>query len=427
MADRVDNHSLKERVNEILTDRAKVNNIVDIIEQLNCNDTVSVVNCIDGLGKIFTSFLKSGECRPLGRGKSPRKKNEGENAEGPEEIFRTWLNQNYRATIKKCLELLLHSPNQEVQQQSLTTLMDLLRTESQKLHENFHGYIFPNQFFLRIMTSMIDGSRNMESVIKLFKQYLHFTDISYYVLRNLSRIISKILETRPQSKESSAYFSRNVYHLLRQLSIPKSEGDMSCLFSTPNNGDQSGDGGTLPIDHSVTNLASHKKVFTSAWTSFLNLPLDVDIHRLVLVALEKVMPNLLNPKILMDFLTDSYNIGGVTSILSLNSLFVLIHQYNLDYPDFYKRFYSLFDAEIFHLKYRARFFYLADLFLTSTHLPAYLVAAFIKRLSRLALKAPPSGIALILTFVGNLIRRHPSCKILIHRKKVKLSEYPLIL
>ena len=390
MADRVDNHSLKERVNEILTDRAKVNNIVDIIEQLNCNDTVSVVNCIDGLGKIFTSFLKSGECRPLGRGKSPRKKNEGENAEGPEEIFRTWLNQNYRATIKKCLELLLHSPNQEVQQQSLTTLMDLLRTESQNLHENFHGYIFPNQFFL-------------------------------------SRIISKILETRPQSKESSAYVSRNVYHLLCQLSIPKSEGDMSCLFSTPNNGDQSGDGGTLPIDHSVTNLASHKKVFTSAWTSFLNLPLDVDIHRLVLVALEKVMPNLLNPKILMDFLTDSYNIGGVTSILSLNSLFVLIHQYNLDYPDFYKRFYSLFDAEIFHLKYRARFFYLADLFLTSTHLPAYLVAAFIKRLSRLALKAPPSGIALILTFVGNLIRRHPSCKILIHRKKVKLSEYPLIL
>ena len=37
-----------------------------------------------------------------------------------------------------------------------------------------------------------------------------------------------------------------------------------------------------------------------------------------------------------------------------------------------------------HVKYRARFFHLSDLFLSSTHLPEYLVAAFVKRLARSA-------------------------------------------
>ena len=52
---------------------------------------------------------------------------------------------------------------------------------------------------------------------------------------------------------------------------------------------------------------------------------------------------------------------------------------------------------------------------TARHLPSYLVAAFIKRLSRLSLTAPPSGLAVILPFVFNLVRRHPNCEVLMHR------------
>jgi len=37
-----------------------------------------------------------------------------------------------------------------------------------------------------------------------------------------------------------------------------------------------------------------------------------------------------------------------------------------DYPDFYQKLYALLEPAIFHVKYRARFFYLLDLFLTST-------------------------------------------------------------
>ena len=46
-------------------------------------------------------------------------------------------------------------------------------------------------------------------------------------------------------------------------------------------------------------------------------------------------------------------------------------------------------------------------------MPESLVAAFIKRLARLALIAPPQDILIILYFIGNLIIRHPGLKRLI--------------
>lgn len=37
-----------------------------------------------------------------------------------------------------------------------------------------------------------------------------------------------------------------------------------------------------------------------------------------------------------------------------------------EYPDFYQKLYGLLDPSIFHVKYRARFFHLVDLFLSSS-------------------------------------------------------------
>merc|ERR1719510_2414300 len=46
--------------------------------------------------------------------------------------------------------------------------------------------------------------------------------------------------------------------------------------------------------------------------------------------------------------------------------------------------------------------------MTSSHLPQYLVAAFVKRLSRLSLTAPADAILVVLPFIGNLLIRHKS-------------------
>lgn len=48
-------------------------------------------------------------------------------------------------------------------------------------------------------------------------------------------------------------------------------------------------------------------------------------------------------------------------------------------------------------------------------LPMYMVTAFIKKLSRMALTAPPYGVLLIIELVINLLVRHNTCRALVHR------------
>lgn len=399
--------ALKEKIRDVLSNPSKINDVVDIIEELDSKNTSVVLECIDGLGKIFPTLAMSGTCPLTSKASKVSKRKVSDN---PHEIFQRWLNQNYTQTVNKLLGF-LQSPISEVTEKALNTLMIFIQAESQKMQKNSLDFIFSNDLFLKIVEKSTDSLDNNDSLVAFFKPYLQYNDICYYMLKNLSRVILKFSGS---ASEFGTYFSRNVFHILLLITIPQCKDELDNLFVIPiepilTNQDA--------INHNVMKLNAYKKVFTNAWMAFLGLPLDKVLYRQVLIMLEdKVIPHLVDPKILMDFLVDSYDIGGVTSILALNSLFVLIHKYNLDYPDFYKKLYSLFDAEVFHLKYRARFFYLADLFLMSTHLPAYLVAAFIKRLSRLGLSAPPHGVALIITFVGNLICRHPICQVLIHRK-----------
>lgn len=60
--------------------------------------------------------------------------------------------------------------------------------------------------------------------------------------------------------------------------------------------------------------------------------------------------------IFSDFLTRSYDIGGVISIMALSSLFILMTQHGLEYPKFYEKLYALLVPAVFMAKHRARFF-----------------------------------------------------------------------
>lgn len=57
---------------------------------------------------------------------------------------------------------------------------------------------------------------------------------------------------------------------------------------------------------------------------------------------------------------------------------------------------------------------LLDSCLKSSLLPAYLAAAFCKKLSRLALFVPPAGALVIIALVNNLLQRHTSINCLVH-------------
>ncbi|CAN0140853.1 unnamed protein product, partial [Hapterophycus canaliculatus] len=125
------------------------------------------------------------------------------------------------------------------------------------------------------------------------------------------------------------------------------------------------------------------QVFGDAWLACLRLPLPPALYRRVLLFLPgNVIPYMPSPMRLADFLTAAYDLGGVQSVLALDALFLLMQSHDLDYPGFYDSLYRLVTPDMMHAKYRARFFRMVDLCLTSSHVPAYVVAAFLKRFSR---------------------------------------------
>lgn len=170
----------------------------------------------------------------------------------------------------------------------------------------------------------------------------------------------------------------------------------------------------------------YRKAFSKAWLALLALPFTAAQHKLLLKHLpEHVVPNMRNPMLLADYLTQSYATGGMVSVLALESLFHLIVHHNLDYPDFFLSLYNLCTVEVFSAKYRAKFMQLLSTSLKSVNLPAYLVAAFCKRLASLALHSPTPNSQFCIAQVTWLLRQHPQSQVLIHRKiKASAPEAP---
>lgn len=168
--------------------------------------------------------------------------------------------------------------------------------------------------------------------------------------------------------------------------------------------------------HDLCSLNAHKKQAQRAWLKLLRRDLGKSQRKFVLeMVSHRIAPWFMKIELLLDFLTDSFNFGGSISLLSLSGLFYLIQHKNLDYPHFYQKLYSLLDSDILHSKHRSRFFRLLDTFLASTHLPAALVASFVKRIARLSLFAPPAGIVVVVPWIYNLLKSHPGCTFMIHR------------
>ena len=67
------------------------------------------------------------------------------------------------------------------------------------------------------------------------------------------------------------------------------------------------------------------------------------------------------------------------SLIALEGIWVLMTEYQLDYPEFYPKLYSLLTLETLHADYRDKFFKKLDMFLSSGFMASYIAAAFAKR------------------------------------------------
>jgi U3 small nucleolar RNA-associated protein 19 len=335
------------------------------------------------------------------------------------------------AYIKTLLQLLGHT-EAGLQIPALKILMNLVKQEGSEQH------LFRNSLYPKVVNGLVNNPNINTALMSTLKdKYFIFYDVLYYTLLNLSIITSERAKKSENSAEPTRdNFVSNVFELLQATRIPSADAQLDSFFvyqpslhqvqedveEAPSKRRKGKDGDPKKQKQQkeklggVVDPAAHRKLWSACWINLAKLRLPKQVHKLMLLYLpDKVLPVLRNPRMLLDFFITSYDAGGVYSLLALNGVYTMMARFNLDYPDFYKKFYVLFTPTIFQMKYRARFFRMALLFLSSSYLPSSLVAAFIKKLCRLALTAPVDGCMSALALVYNLLARHPVCIELIHR------------
>ncbi|XP_059533216.1 nucleolar complex protein 4 homolog [Myotis daubentonii] len=389
----------------VLASRAEANAVFDILAVLQSEDPEEIQDAVRACSRLFGALLERGE---LFVGQLPQEETVMAGSQGATRKYKVWMRHRYQSCCNRLAELLAH-PSFQVKELALGTLMKLVQLEGAHPLEKprWEGsYLFPRQLFKAVVDGLLSLEEDCSLLLSQFCQYLEQDDVRYHAMQAAADTVARVANAHP---EVPLTFWNNVFTLLSAVSLPRQESDIANFYVRHTE---------LSDKWKVTHLKEHRKAFQLMWLSFLKHKLPLSLYKKVLVIMhESILPHLAQPSLMIDFLTRAYDIGGAISLLALNGLFILIHEHNLEYPDFYRKLYGLLDPSVFHVKYRARFFHLADLFLSSSHLPAYLVAAFAKRLARLALTAPPEALLMVLPFICNLLRRHPACRVLVHRPR----------
>lgn len=387
----------------VLTSRGQANAVFDILAVLQSEDSEEIKEGVRTCSRLFSTLLEREE---LFVGSLPSEDSALAGSQGATYKYKVWMRHRYHSCCNRLEELLTH-PSFHVKELALKALMKFVQLEGAKPLEKPQWeshYLFPRTLLRAVVGGLLTPEDDHSLLISQFCENLEYDDIRYHTMQVATSIMVRATSQQP---EVPLTFWNNAFTLLSAVNLPLQERELTNFY----------------VKHAqtsnkwkVVHLKEHKKAFQEMWLGFLKHKLPLSLYKKVLVAMhDSILPHLAQPTLMIDFLTSACDVGGAISLLALNGLFILIHKHNLEYPDFYQKLYGLLDPSIFHVKYRARFFHLVDLFLSSSHLPAYLVAAFAKRLARLALTAPPEALLMVLPLICNLLRRHPACRVMVHR------------
>ncbi|GAA6007681.1 hypothetical protein JCM10207_004838 [Rhodosporidiobolus poonsookiae] len=424
------------------------------------------------LKAVFEALIKQGRLHGVLKS---AKRVRVDTAEGRKEVakedesvqkVKAWLKDRWEDYLAKTAEVAGGHWDGTVRLSALNALMQLVRTESlflTSLHPTKSAR-FAHPTFAYVVRAILLPS-NEDGVLKADvseewqKWWDRCDDVRLYFLKEAASLLSSYSRS-PSSKTAPPplppHLIPNAISVLESLNtMPTASSELNEWFcATPTvkaasasnskkrkADDDRADGSTGIFDDSssesgsepdtvkqlnsaqrkkslpaLLSLVAHRRAFQDCWLAILALPIREEDSKRVLIMLHRqVLPHMTEPRRLMDWLVDCADKGGTVGILALNGLFTLMQKHGLEFPDFYTKLYSLLDRSVLHVRYRPRFFRLLDIFMMSSHLPATLVAAFIKRLARLALSASPAAIVTAVPFIYNLLKRHPACMVLIHR------------
>ncbi|KAI3942753.1 hypothetical protein MKW92_026673 [Papaver armeniacum] len=411
---------------ELLTSRAHINNIPILLTFISPTSSPEYVfESIISLQSFFIPVLS--DLPPSSSSKSTLNTKKSSVVDRDLEyknMLRLWFDEFVNSLIAVA-----------VSEDSTDDLKDVALDSIMEFVKRGKGGKFDSSLYNRFLKSVVYSTASTDFLLNRppnsedFFKYIDVCYFTYISLKKLSKDLGNDASddgSEVLSKSSDAEFaSRNIYSILSRIPLEMLE-EKSDYKTWSELGFLSKEDEEIPVkSKKQTNsvLSSSRIVkkmklkFTNAWLSFLRLKLPLDLYKEVLIALhDKVVPFLSNPVMLCDFLTRSYAIGGVVSVMALSSLHILMTKHGLEYPDFYPKLYTLLVPSVFMAKHRAKFFELLDSCLKSNMVSAYLASAFTKKLSRLALVVPPSGALIIIALIHNLLRRHPSINCLVHQQ-----------
>ncbi|XP_061396886.1 nucleolar complex protein 4 homolog A [Musca vetustissima] len=389
---------LRAKANDFLNSKVKSKNLEEIIHYLDnaIKKKDALTPALLTLEVVFTQLLKRKEMFVGGGNAKQPLESEAETK------YRDWLRERYEETWNLMLSAIENCEKSQDSSQALISCMKLLAAEGKyPINVDEEPLHFPRKRLRSIIEKVLTEKRSIQPLLSSFKEFSEYLDI----VQNSWFILSSMVKKSMTQNENVAL---NCLHLLNAIPLNKAVQDNAKLF-VPLTEDAPE---TEKFEYSTT-----RKHINRIWNNimtWLEPNLGEAIHRqMLIVLLECVLSHLEKPVLLTDFLMDSLDCGGPVSLLALQGVFTLIQKHNITYPNVYEKLYSMFEPDIFHTKYKARLFYLADIFLSSTHLPENLVAAFVKRLARLSLIAPPQDTVIMLQFIGNLLLRHLGLKRLI--------------
>ena len=378
---------------QIQESRRHYNNIATLISILRKENDEAAKAAAVALCRIFVRLMTAGAIE--------RRKG----LEQTELVIVQWLQDRYQEYTGLLLET-FGEDQQEGDSFLLTILMRLVKAEAgESRGQEQRDASWKRGLFRRTLSALLQcaaepGHARDEFTEKYVTQY---DDIRYYTLG----LVTSELDAAAEEAGAENVLANALLILSAIEDIPDAIEDLNNFY------------GARPqaSKHVLLTPSAHKKQAAEAWLAVIRAGLNMDQRKQVLgLMTTHIVPYVTRLEKLMDFLTDSYNAGGAMSLLALAGLFHLMQEKNLDYPSFYPKLYSLLDENLLHSKHRSRFFRLLNVFLGSTHLPAALVASFIKRLSRLALHAPPAGVVAVVPWVYNMLKAHPACTFMIHRE-----------
>jgi U3 small nucleolar RNA-associated protein 19 len=323
-----------------------------------------------------------------------------------------WLKARQKDYVEGLARAWIESPDAARESTALTLLMRLVKAETSQDHRRSdQAWRTPSGTFATLVQALLENTDAEGARQEFVEKYVEeHDDVRFYTFLAIRHYFKTHDDTLDDEEVA------NAIDILSQIEgVPDKDDELEDWYGEPP---------TSKENKHLLSLKEHRKAAQETWLAIFRSGLSPDHRKRVLtIATETILPWFTTRiELLTDFLTDSFNAtssdedsASPLPLLALSSIFHLMTAHNLDYPDFYTKLYSLLTPTLLHSKHRSRFFRLLDKFLSSTHLPAALVASFLKRLARLALQAPPGAIVFLIPRTYNMLKSHPACTFMLHR------------